>query len=160
MSADFKRAPRIRDAKATVRAVELFPYCAACGGRAETGDHVIRRGQGGDDLVENIVTLCGHGTAGCHGAKHGSPYEVRVRSDDQPPPMIPGDAPRPMPDTWVERRTAEWVAERVGKTLLKERRDVLWYVMRKLGYVQGLDFLERTYGLDPNHVRYLPGSPA
>lgn len=29
--------------------------------------HVVPRGQGGDDVPENMVWLCGDGTRGCHG---------------------------------------------------------------------------------------------
>jgi hypothetical protein len=35
--------------------------------------HLVKRSQGGDDVDENIVPLCGDGVAGCHGrveAKH------------------------------------------------------------------------------------------
>jgi hypothetical protein len=41
--------------------------CACCGGPSATAHHVIARGQGGDDVRENLVALCGSGTTGCHG---------------------------------------------------------------------------------------------
>lgn len=129
VTADFKKGPRIVNPGVTQEVVRLYPFCAACGERAETGDHVIRRGQLGDDVIANVVSLCGHGTARCHGAKHGTPYTV--------------------PEG---KRDAEWVAWRVGDSLLRERHDVLAYVLEKLGREPGLDFLSRRYRLRPSDV--------
>lgn len=149
MTTDFKKPKRIKDPAATAKAVYLYPLCAACGGRAETGDHVIRRSQQGDDVIENIVGLCGHGTAGCHGAKHGNSYEWRPQDA-----QIEGYG-------WVrERRDASWVARHVGLTLCRERQDVIWYVLGKLGVEPGLEFLKRHYLIEPIYVRNLPGFPA
>lgn len=38
-----------------------------CRGRQVTMHHRKKRGQGGPWSPENIVAVCGHGTAGCHG---------------------------------------------------------------------------------------------
>lgn len=41
-----------------------------CGRRAGSAHHVLPRGgpHHGDDVIENLVPLCGSGTTGCHGA--------------------------------------------------------------------------------------------
>lgn len=41
--------------------------CAVCGDPSQSAHHVVRRSQGGDDVLANLVGLCGHGTRGCHG---------------------------------------------------------------------------------------------
>lgn len=41
--------------------------CALCGAVDFSLHHVLKRSQGGDDVRENIVALCGSGTTGCHG---------------------------------------------------------------------------------------------
>lgn len=61
------RAPRIVDRLATTRACLRWRECAICGEPSATGHHVLAKGDGGDDVLENIVPLCGSGTTGCHG---------------------------------------------------------------------------------------------
>ena len=39
-----------------------------CNRRIESHHHLIPRGQGGDDVISNLVGLYGDGTRGCHGA--------------------------------------------------------------------------------------------
>lgn len=121
---DFKPEPRIVDRTATKRALLRYPTCLACGERATNGHHVlsIGRGQTGDDVIPNIVGLCGTGSSGCHGAFHGNAYTVRR-----------------------ERRDREWVARRIGERLPTSRPDVITYVLGKLGAEAGADFLERVY---------------
>lgn len=68
--ADPKRGARIIDPTVTTRACLTWRECAVCGGPSATGHHVIPRGAPhlGDDVLANIVPLCGSGTTGCHGA--------------------------------------------------------------------------------------------
>jgi hypothetical protein len=44
--------------------------CRGCGAdpRRTTNHHLVSRSLGGDDVIDNIVPLCGSGTVGCHGA--------------------------------------------------------------------------------------------
>lgn len=67
---DLKRAPRVKD-PALLRRLHLrWRSCALCGqgaGRRLSLHHIYPKGQGGDDVVGNLIMLCGHGTAGCHG---------------------------------------------------------------------------------------------
>ncbi len=48
---------------------KFFAYspCAHCGQAYESLHHILPRSQGGSDLVDNLVPLCGDGTRGCHG---------------------------------------------------------------------------------------------
>ena len=52
--------------------------------------HLISRGQGGDDNPINLVTLCGHGSVGCHGDMHGGLHSrekrqlIRKRLEEEP----------------------------------------------------------------------------
>jgi hypothetical protein len=44
--------------------------CPLCGRLVNTDlsrHHVVSKGQGGDDVPENLVWACGDGTRGCHG---------------------------------------------------------------------------------------------
>lgn len=60
---------RVVDPKAITNARIMMPSCALCGQRPVTAHHVVPKGSPhfGDDVIENLVTLCGHGTRGCHG---------------------------------------------------------------------------------------------
>lgn len=42
--------------------------CRGCGGQGESFHHLVPRSLRGDDVEANLVPVCGHGTAGCHGA--------------------------------------------------------------------------------------------
>jgi HNH endonuclease len=44
-----------------------FDECVICGGIDISIHHILPRGQGGDDVWENLAPLCGSGTHGCHG---------------------------------------------------------------------------------------------
>ena len=48
-----------------------FDECVICGEIDISIHHVLPRGQGGDDVWENLVPLCGSGTTGCHGGVEG-----------------------------------------------------------------------------------------
>jgi hypothetical protein len=52
---------------AEIRAKKLADGCRLCGKHPATAHHLIPRSQGGLWTEANIVGLCGHGTAGCHG---------------------------------------------------------------------------------------------
>lgn len=67
MTPDPKRAPRVRDPELLRRMRYEFEECVLCGSVDFSIHHVLKRSQGGDDVRENLVALCGHGTAGCHG---------------------------------------------------------------------------------------------
>jgi hypothetical protein len=60
---------RVIDPKATARAVLTYPRCSLCPKPAATGHHVLPKGSPnfGDDVLANIVSVCGSGTTGCHG---------------------------------------------------------------------------------------------
>lgn len=49
-----------------------FEECCLCGAVDFSIHHVLKRSQGGDDVRANLVALCGHGTAGCHGLVEGA----------------------------------------------------------------------------------------
>jgi hypothetical protein len=68
---DPKRAARIKDPELMRQAHWAFDECVICGGIDITIHHVLSRGQGGDDVWENLVALCGSGTHGCHGNVEG-----------------------------------------------------------------------------------------
>lgn len=139
---DQKAESRIVDRSATTRALLTYPECAACGHAASNGHHVIPIGRGatGDDVVENVVGLCGTGTERCHGAFHGNPYEAEVYLID--------DGLGPDVRYGKQRRDREWVCRRVGEHLLDRRPDVIAYVLGKLGDGPGRAFLERVYYLE------------
>jgi hypothetical protein len=67
--------------KAAVRKRDLFA-CARCGmniaERPSNVHHRVRRSQGGKHVMENLVTLCGDGVAGCHGWVHANITEARA----------------------------------------------------------------------------------
>jgi hypothetical protein len=138
MTADPKPERRIVDRDASRLTMLSGESCAACGGPASNCHHVVQRGAPhfGDDVIANLVLICGSGTMGCHGAHHGSPYVVEVAVDRREP----GGSLR-------ERRDAEWVNRRIGETIKARRPDVIAYVLGKLGDEPGRAFLERIYYL-------------
>lgn len=72
MTSDPKREPRIRDPELLRRMHFEFEECCICGNVLFSVHHVLKRSQGGDDVKENLVPLCGSGTTGCHGAVEGA----------------------------------------------------------------------------------------
>lgn len=83
-----KKPKRIKDTgpdAATVDAVlERDGYqCVVCGGALHgtrgfdySVHHRKLRSQGGDNRLSNLVSVCGHGTAGCHSNIHGAPVKA------------------------------------------------------------------------------------
>lgn len=64
---DFKQPARIRDPELLRRLHVQWRECALCE-RADVRlslHHISRHPR--DDIIGNLVMLCGHGTAGCHG---------------------------------------------------------------------------------------------
>lgn len=77
--ADPKSGARIRDPALLRQAHWSFDECVVCGGIDISIHHVLPRSQGGDDVWENLVALCGDGVYGCHGAvEHGSDAVCRA----------------------------------------------------------------------------------
>lgn len=124
----------IIDPTAVKRATLRRRECVACGEPGANGHHVLERDDGGDDVEENIVTLCGSGTMGCHGAFHGSPYVATLVV------LVDGETVET-----TERRTQAWVAERIGTHLVLHRPDVIAYVIRKLGEREAMYYLGSRY---------------
>jgi hypothetical protein len=71
LASDFKDGPRIKDPELLRQAHWAFDECVICGKIDISIHHVLPRGQGGDDVWENLVPLCGSGTHGCHGGVEG-----------------------------------------------------------------------------------------
>ena len=126
---------RVVDPKALRVARQVLDECAACGAPRDSLHHIIQRGgpHYGDDVMENLVGICGSGTTGCHGAFHGMPYTVELRSFGRTIDSI--------------RIDAEWVGREIGLHLQRERPDVIEYVLSKLGQEPGRYHLERFYSL-------------
>lgn len=113
----------MKDTPALARARLLFDECASCGRPPANGHHVLPKGERGDDVVANIVLLCGSGSDRCHGALHGNPYVDAARV----------------------RWTAERVREAVGTHILARRPDTVAYLLGKLGEVPAREYLARAY---------------
>lgn len=71
-----KRSRRSRDPLRVKNATLADRECWGCGREGANGHHLIPKDftKPGPDADWNTVTLCGTGTAGCHGAYHGNPY--------------------------------------------------------------------------------------
>jgi 5-methylcytosine-specific restriction endonuclease McrA len=55
--------------------------CQACGSMQNLQVHHLRfRSRSGDDIEENLITLCFM----CHAAVHGGSYKTRIASPNQP----------------------------------------------------------------------------
>lgn len=74
MAADPKPARRITATVAEWERIRarLPQCCQMCWmggdhGVTLTAHHIVPRSAGGDDVIDNLAVLCGHGTAGCHG---------------------------------------------------------------------------------------------
>ena len=63
---DPKRPKRVKNPAAMKQAHARGVTCVLCG-KAGSLHHVYPRGQGGDDVPENLIGLCGSGTTGEHG---------------------------------------------------------------------------------------------
>lgn len=74
MVTDWKASARIVDRGAMKRKLLADPVCRATGERAANCHHLIGKGQGGDDVEDNLIPLTGSGSSGAHGALHGNPF--------------------------------------------------------------------------------------
>lgn len=121
---DPKPRARTVDPHASAVARLAEDECAACGRPPANAHHVLPKDKGGDDVPANLVMICGTGTTGCHGAVHGSPYTHAGKR-------------------WV----AAEVNAAIGRTLLRRRPDTVEYVLTRLGWSAGREFLRRTYAV-------------
>ncbi len=143
---DPKQGKRIVDPSALARARLVYDECAACGAPATNPHHIIPRSEGGDDLLSNLVGICGNGTMRCHGAMHGSPYTIEIgRGTARVVPK--GWDMSNFPAALFERRDQQWVANRLGTHIALHRPDVIDYVKWKLGRSAGTEYLHRHYGI-------------
>ena len=81
-SARPRKAIRIKDPQALKQAAIVLEVCPVCKDRpGQTVHHIVPRGSPhfGDDVLANLVVLCGHGTAGCHGAVEARRGDARQR---------------------------------------------------------------------------------
>jgi len=158
MTADPKPGHRREIVDPRVGRIHLasHPECAACGGRGSNAAHVIARGDGGDDVVENFITLCGSGTSGCHGAYHGSPYEPGWVVAERTPlggwtkaALAARGIPWPPPTGWrrAQLRDRAWVVEQIGRHIKGQRPDTIEYVLWKLGEIAGRHYLWFHYAI-------------
>lgn len=68
--------------------------CERCGASGSlTHHHRVKQGQGGEHSPSNVVLLCGHGTAGCHGWVEHNPVEAVAQGWA----LRRGDDPRVVP---------------------------------------------------------------
>lgn len=143
MPPDPKRGKRIVDRTAVRRTLLIDRACAACGRAAANAHHIVQKGSPhfGDDVEGNLLPICGSGTMGCHGAIHGTPYEVQVAFR-----------------SWTERRDAEWVGRRLGLAIAA-RPAKIQYVLEKLGDSAGREYLARFYYLDGAAIDRALASP-
>lgn len=137
MPPDPKAGKRIIAPAMLAHARAVLPLeCASCHRPPGSVHHVLPKGSPhyGDDVLENLVLVCGNGTRGCHGAFHGSPY--------------------------IDHKHIRWdtvkVATAIGETLRLTRPEVIRYVLGKLGPEPGFDYLVRVYRFDPlSHDQYV-----
>lgn len=127
-TATIKPRKRIKDPKATGRKLAKDGFCRAHRSvgelvRATNTHHLLGKAQGGDDVEPNLIPLCGHGTAGCHGALHGNPYE----------------------DASGRRWEAADVRAGIGAAI---RPDEVAALVERLGEAPALEHLRRYYLVD------------
>lgn len=90
-----KPRKRIKDAAAVHRKAMRDRWCrCGCGGQASDGAHVLGRGNGGDDVEENVVGMAHD----CHMAMHDGDREVARK--------VGGN---------LEQDEIEYVLERLGR---------------------------------------------
>ena len=95
------------DYKVLVKRVVYGELCAAgCGQRANSAHHIVSRAQGGDDVLDNLVGLCGDGVAGCHGKVEARDPTVRRHLYERLPPAKVAYAERKMGEGWLARQYA------------------------------------------------------
>lgn len=130
---DVKPRPRVKDPRASARKRIADPWCRPCRRlgvfvAATNCHHLLGKGQGGDDVEDNLIPICGSGSTGCHGAIHGTPYTHPTGG----------------------RRIAQDVRRDIGLTLRMTEVECL---VERLGEAHALDHLLRLYHV---HVDLLP----
>lgn len=130
---DPKPTRRVVDPAAVRRAGLREDECGSCRRPGSNSHHVIPKGSPhhGDDIEENAIVVCGTGSQGCHGALHGSAYVDRAGK------------------RWAESD----VRYALGRTILSRRRDIIGYVLTKLGPSAGAAWLERRYQILSSEIR-------
>lgn len=107
---DWKPERRIVDIYAGNAKLRAEGRCRLCGAAANvrglTRHHLVPKGQGGDDIDENIVPLCGDGTRGCHAEVEyrTAGYRQRLRA-------------KLSPDEYayiIDKKGASWLNSRSG----------------------------------------------
>lgn len=125
MTPDPKPTGRVKDRDAFAYARVREDACAACGRPPANAHHILPKDKGGDDVAENLTMLCGTGTWGCHGVMHGNPYTDH-------------DGKR-----WQRAETSA----AIGRHLLATRPDSIQYVLTRLGWSPGREWLRREYAI-------------
>lgn len=126
--ADPKPAQRIVDPKVYPKFYALWDSCLACGSPRITAAHLYGKGQGGDDVLANLIPLCGSGSSGCHGAyDNGHSYL--------------GDFGRLVTPVAVRSMIGAWLQSEAGEA-------ARWYLTSKLGAEASRAWVERTFGED------------
>jgi hypothetical protein len=74
---DWKPAKRVKNPKVMKSLHVRGVICVLCGNPASL-HHVYPKGQGGDDVFENLVGLCGSGTTGHHGSIENGDVPTRI----------------------------------------------------------------------------------
>lgn len=124
---DFRPPRRVKDKTAFDEFHAAGHRCLVCKSPYPNAAHIIGRGQGGDDMIENLMPLCGSGSSRCHGAFHGNPYWNERLGERITPERVRAD-------------TGWWIRSEDG-------RPARAYVMEKLGRRPGEAFLARQFGL-------------
>jgi hypothetical protein len=68
-------------------------------------DHIVERDEGGDDVPENCMPLCGSGTTGCHGGKHSPDPAIRLATRM----LMRSRMKMPEEEYIVERKSQFWL---------------------------------------------------
>lgn len=76
---DPKPVKAVKERPVRGKRAPLNVACVACGERATNRHHLVPKAQGGEDVPENTIPLCGQGNAsGCHRLIHESDVDVGV----------------------------------------------------------------------------------
>jgi hypothetical protein len=121
---DPKPEPRIRDKDVLRKFHETKPECLCCGNSHAHAHHLISRGQGGDDVLENLIPLCEL----CHTALHDSR-------------LVRGDFGRVVTPGIVQDAIGSFLSHEAGD-------DHRAYVYRKLGQEAGALWMEQRFGVE------------
>lgn len=100
--------------------------CTRCGTPIYEGDyslhHRLPRGRGGTATPENLVTLCGSGTTGCHQVIESYRAKATVEGWLVPSGIDPAVWPVLRDARWLQPTTTGWVPADPHPTLQAEQR--------------------------------------